>query len=329
MKDGDPARAANATDVCAVVVTYHPDSEFPGRLARILPQVGALVIVDNGSNETELKMLREISDNPSITLVPNAENLGVARALNIGIQRAALKSSWALLLDQDSLVDGDMVQGLLTVYASFPDKEHLAVIGSGFRDLNGGFHATDVDIPDEAAAAGNAPADAWKEVESVITSGSLVPLKAHALIGPFREEFFIDYVDTDYCFRARAQGLRVIKTRNPIMSHAIGAATQHGLLWMNKWTTNHSPDRRYYGARNDTVMLREYGHYPFGSWAMKSLTRRLRTCKRIALYEEMKTAKINAVMRGWWDGVRGHMGPRAQAGRNKRKDNYPGIARTN
>src|SRR5271169_4782555 len=117
MKDGDPAPAANATDVCAVVVTYHPDSEFPERLARILPQVGALVIVDNGSNETELKMLHEISANPSISLVPNAANLGVARALNIGIQRAALKSSWVLLLDQDSLVDGDMVQGLLTVYA--------------------------------------------------------------------------------------------------------------------------------------------------------------------------------------------------------------------
>jgi rhamnosyltransferase len=329
MKDGDPARATNATDVCAVVVTYHPDSEFPERLARILPQVSALVIVDNGSNEAELKMLREILALPSITLVPNAENLGVARALNIGMQRAVLKASWALLLDQDSRVDGDMVQKLLTVYASFPDQDHLAVIGSGFRALNGGSHATDIEIHSEAAAAANARADAWIEVESVITSGSLVPLKAHAAIGPFREEFFIDYVDTDYCFRARAQGFRVIKTREPVMSHAIGAATQHGLPWMSKWTTNHSPDRRYYGARNDTVMLREYGNYRLGSWALKSLARRLRTCKRVALYEQMKAAKIIAVMQGWWDGVRGHMGPRAQAGRNKRKDGYPTIARTN
>ena len=329
MKDGDPARATNATDVCAVVVTYHPDSEFPERLARILPQVSALVIVDNGSNEAELKMLREISAHPSITLVPNAENLGVARALNIGMQRAALKASWALLLDQDSRVDGDMVQKLLTVYASFPDQDHLAVIGSGFRALNGGFHATDIEIHGAAAAAANARADAWIEVESVITSGSLVPLKAHAAIGPFREEFFIDYVDTDYCFRARAQGFRVIKTREPVMSHAIGAATQHGLPWMSKWTTNHSPDRRYYGARNDTVMLREYGNYRLGSWALKSLARRLRTCKRVALYEQMKAAKIIAVMQGWWDGVRGHMGPRAPAGRDKRKDGSPTIARTN
>jgi len=39
----------------------------------------------------------------------------------------------------------------------------------------------------------------------VITSGSLLPLATYADIGPFREEFFIDFVDTDYCFRARKE----------------------------------------------------------------------------------------------------------------------------
>jgi rhamnosyltransferase len=328
MKDGEPARAAKATDVCAVVVTYHPDGEFPGRVARILPQVGALVIVDNGSNEAELAMLSEIAAHPSVTLVPNGENLGVARALNIGMQRAALNASWALLLDQDSDADEDMVQRLLAIHAAFPDKDHLALIGSGFRDPNGATPATDIEIHGEAALAGSARGNAWLEVESVITSGSLLPLKAHAAVGPFREEFFIDYVDTEYCFRARAHGLKVIKTREPLMSHAIGAATQHGLLWVNKWTTNHSPDRRYYGARNDTVMLREYGGYRFGSWALKSLGRRLRTCKRIMLYEQAKAAKMNALMQGWWDGVRGHLGPRPRTLHNQGKLRHPTIART-
>jgi hypothetical protein len=45
-------------------------------------------------------------------------------------------------------------------------------------------------------------------------------------------------------------------------------------------------------------------------WALKSLARRLRTCKRIVLYEQMKISKIIAVAQGWYDGVRGHMGPR-------------------
>ena len=307
MKDSAAGGPANGMDVCAVVVTYHPDPELPARLGAALRQVGAAVIVDNGSRGDELTMLRELSADPRITLTLNSANLGIARALNIGIQRAAaLGFAWVLLLDQDTSVDEDMVQWLIGVYAAFPDKNRLAVIGSGFRDVN----LTPRGAADEARGGPRGDA-AWEDAECVITSGSLLPLSTHAVIGPFREEFFIDHVDIEYCFRARAKGFRVIKTRRPLMSHAIGATTEHSWLWMNKWTTNHSPDRRYYFARNDTVLLREYGHYRFGMWALKSLSRRMRMCKRIALYETMKTRKMLAVAQGWWDGVHGRLGPRA------------------
>jgi rhamnosyltransferase len=159
-----------------------------------------------------------------------------------------------------------------------------------------------------------APSTAWEEVESVITSGSLISLAVHASLGPFREDFFIDYVDSEYCFRARARGYRVLKTTKPLMAHRIGAPTRHSALGKPKWTTNHPPDRRYYIARNDTVMLREYGGYAFGSWAWKSLVRRLRTCKLILYYEHSKARKIAAVSAGWWDGVRGRMGVRGGKG---------------
>jgi len=320
MKNKMPGRPTNGKKVCAIAVTYHPDAEFPARLGRILRQVDALVIVDNGSDEAEIKMLREVAVNPSIILVLNSDNLGVARALNIGIQRAVtLGASWVLLLDQDSCVDDDMVQNLFAVYAAFPNRDQLAVVGPGFRDVNKDLREANLE----------ARADPWEEVEFVITSGSLIPLAVHAVIGPFREELFIDSVDIDYCFRARAKGFRLIKTRKLIMSHAIGAATQHGVLWMNKWTTNHSPDRRYYIARNDTVMLREYGNYVLGLWALKSFGRCFRWCKRIALYEQMKTSKIVAVAQGWWDGIRGHMGPRPRRQSKKRKATYEKSARTN
>jgi rhamnosyltransferase len=260
-----------------------------------------LVIVDNGSGETAVKMLQDLATSPRITLVLNLHNLGVARALNIGVERAvALGFSWALFLDQDSSVDSDMVQTLIRVHDAYPDRDRLAMIGSGFRDCNNTLQG-----PSDEDRGG------WIEQESVVTSGSLMPLRTHALIGHFREEFFIDYVDTEYCFRARSQGYRVIQTCRPIMSHAIGAITRHNWLWMHKWTFNHSADRRYYIARNDTVMLREYGHYVFGLWALKSFGRCFRLCKRIVLYEQMKADKVIAVAQGWWSGVRGHMGPRS------------------
>jgi rhamnosyltransferase len=267
---------------------------LPRRAARILEQAGALVIVDNGSGGETQDMLRRIAADARVSLVLNPTNLGIASALNLGVERArGLGFAWVLLLDQDSDLHDDLLASLIEVRAAYPEPARVAVIGAGFGE--------------ETRAA---PAAAWQEVESVITSGSLIPLALHAAIGPFRDEFFIDYVDSEYCFRARAQGYRVLRTAKPLMSHTIGAPTRHDLLGIAKWTTNHSPDRRYYIARNDTVMLREYGGYAFGSWALKSLGRRLRTCKRIVLYERSKARKIAAVSAGWWDGVRGRMGPR-------------------
>ena len=280
--------------VCAILISYHPDVELPRRAARILEQAGALVIVDNGSGEETRGMLLRIAADARVSLVPNAGNVGVATALNLGVERArAAGFNWVLLLDQDSDVRDGMLNSLIEVRAAYPQPERVAVIGAGFGD--------------ESRPA--AIAD-WEEVESVITSGSLIPLGTHALIGPFRDEFFIDYVDAEYCFRARARGYRVLRTTQPLMAHTIGAPTRHAAFGGSKWTTNHSPDRRYYIARNDTVMLHEYGGYAFGSWALKSLMRRLRTCRRIVLYERSKARKLAAVAAGWWDGVRGRLGPR-------------------
>jgi len=196
---------------------------------------------------------------------------------------------------------------LIAAGAAYPDRDRLGVIGSGYREFNNPLH-----VQKDAIHGDN-----WEEVASVVTSGSLIPLKTHVAVGAFREDFFIDHVDTEYCFRARAKGYRVIRTRRPIMSHSIGAISRHEVLWMKKWTFNHAAERRYYIARNDTVMLREFGHYIFGLWALKSFGRCVRLCKRIALYEEMKTSKIVAVAQGWWDGVRGRMGPRPHRQRDR------------
>jgi rhamnosyltransferase len=299
-------------DVCAIVVTYHPDAALPIRLNNVSAQVGTLVIVDNGSADAERDMLREAASDPKIDLVFNLDNLGVARALNIGIQRAvALGYSWVLLLDQDTRVDPGMVHALLGIQASFPDRERLAVVGSNYADVT---------KRTPGAIDHNSLGDDWEEVEFIITSGSLLPLAAYFAIGPFREEFFIDYVDEDYCLRAKARGYRVIRSRKHLMSHAIGSPTLHKMFWVKKWTTNHSPDRRYYIARNNTVLLREYGNFRAGMWALKSLSRCLRQCKRIALHEPMKTRKIVAVMHGWWDGIRRNMGPRKPPRRTSAAD---------
>ncbi|HLW23397.1 MAG TPA: glycosyltransferase family 2 protein [Steroidobacteraceae bacterium] len=298
----------NRTDVCALIVTFHPDEDFAARAERIARQVGSLILVDNASGAQALAMLEGIAaaGARSTRLLRNPSNLGVAQALNAGIAQAeALGYRWVLLMDQDSLIHEDLVDSLISVLASQPVAGQVAVVGAGYRDP-----LERPIAPGEAEAA-----RAWDEVDWVITSGSLLSIEAYRVIGPFREEFFIDYVDLEYCVRARARGYRVLRARAALMHHVIGAPSQHRLLGSQKWTSNHSPDRRYYRARNDTVMLRESGRYRFGSWRLKSLARSVRTCKRVLLYERGKWTKIRAVLEGWWDGIHGRLGIRGSVTR--------------
>jgi rhamnosyltransferase len=299
MTDELSARPGARASVCAVIVTYHPAGTFPLHLQRIIPQVGATLVVDNGSFAYELDNIRP---EKTLSVVRNGANLGLARALNIGVERArAAGFDWALLLDQDTRVDADMVDCLLAALASCSDGARVAAVGSRFRDSHG--------LAIESLQRG-AQGALWKEVESVITSGSLLSLAAYGVIGPFRDEFFIDHVDTEYCFRARAAGYRVIETVRPLMSHTFGTPTAHRLFGRTTWTTNHSADRRYYMARNNTVMLKEYGTAGRSPWQWKSFVRSLRLAKRIAYFEGDKFAKISAVAQGWWHGLRGRLGPR-------------------
>jgi rhamnosyltransferase len=301
MRDNPSDRPADTQSICAVVVTYHPDMDFPARLARVLSQVGATVVVDNGSSASELDMLRRVTGPAAAVLIENSANLGIARALNIGVRHAQSQGhAWTLLLDQDTLIDADMVDQLLSVQASVV-ADNVAAIGSRFRDTSG---------QTVEPIRLSAQAEHWQEVESVITSGCLLSLRAYAAVGPFRDDFFIDYVDTEFCFRARAAGFRIIMTRAALMSHSVGAATSHTMLGGRTWTTNHSAERRYYIARNNTVMLREYAGFGRGHWLWKSLSRTFRLTKRIAFFETDKLAKIAAAWQGWRDAVRGRMGPR-------------------
>ena len=294
--------------VCAVVVTHDPDAGLRERLNRVHGQCGAMIIVDNCSGGKNARRVRELAAMPGVELILNPENRGVARALNQGIEPAIARGyHHALMLDQDTVVEGGMVEHLLGVCVSHPDSEHLAAIGAGYRDPAGRPGAAADPVPAQSSGVRAAP---WDEVGSVITSGCLLPLAAHRQIGPFREEFFIDHVDTDYCLRARAKGFRVVRTRRALMRHSIGTPTRHRILGWQKWTTNHAPDRRYYMARNDTVLLHEYGGYAAGMWALKGLARSARQCKRIALYEDAKALKMLAVMHGWLDALRGRMGRR-------------------
>jgi rhamnosyltransferase len=280
--------------VCAVVVTYYPDSGLVDRIERVIKQVAQIVIVDNGSSEQHIEQIRKIADRWPIHLMLNASNEGIARALNAGARWAALQSyRWILTLDQDTVVGPDMMDSMGEAFRGchFPDR--LAVIGSNYRDKVTGRVLSEMIGPKYSSDG---------EITTVLTSGSLISVDAFEAIGGFRDDFFIDCVDHEYCLHARARGFHVVMTSKPAMEHGIGHTTEHRLLWKTVATSNHAPARQYFMTRNTLIMAQEYiGKEP--GWVLRYLWSWFKSILRVCLFEQERIAKIKQILHGCVDGL--------------------------
>jgi len=278
----------------AVVVTYHPDRGFGDRLRRLAAQVARVIVVDNSNGvATETSLRQLISE--KVELIENSRNVGVATALNQGLGRAAaLNCSWAVMLDQDSVVDDDMLASLVRIYHEYPARARIGLIGANARSP----------ISGRLGMRCEATGSAYLEIKTTITSGSLIALSAYERVGPFRDEFFIEGVDLEYCLRLRRHGFVVLCSRRPLMTHASGAAEERTLFGRVVLVANHEPWRYYYMLRNFVHIVRQYfSHEPF--WVLAALVNFLKTFVKICLYERDKLAKFAAIARGIGDGVLG------------------------
>src|SRR5215475_15712137 len=195
-----------AQAVCAVMVTYHPSAAMVENLRDLAAQVQGLVIVDNGSNAGELHALRAVSQDLALHLIENGTNLGVAEALNRGVRRAKdLGYRWVILFDQDSRTEPAFIERMFKAWQTHPKREALASIHPRYMHPGlGGFGRYGPRAPDGSPV--------WS-----MTSGALMPTWIFDRIGWFASEFFIDWIDIEYCFRIRSAGYLIAESRAILM----------------------------------------------------------------------------------------------------------------
>lgn len=119
-------------DLSIILVNWNSADYLAHCLASIYRQVKGpqleIIVVDNASQDgCEALLRREFSE---VKFVPSAENLGFARANNLG---ASVSSGSALLfLNPDTLILGDSVQSMFNWLSSHPETGAV-----GVRLLNG------------------------------------------------------------------------------------------------------------------------------------------------------------------------------------------------
>jgi rhamnosyltransferase len=293
-------------NICAIVVTYFPDEHFGERLEKIYSQVGKIIIIDNTVEESR-GALSQSTVHDDIEIVINNENVGIGAALNQGVSRAIkLGFEWVITFDQDSWVHPDLVKILISIYDQQSRPELVGVIGCNFEDEN--THTT--------AMKHLVGGPKFVETQTVITSGSLLSIPTLKKVGPFRSDFFIDFIDYEYCLRLLQSGYTVIVSTAPLMKHALGCATllsvESRVGRLSLVLTNRSPLRRYYMTRNGLLVAKTY-FLVAPKWALRSLASLLGfAVLKIPWEKDSRARKFWATIVGAFDALRSKTG-KAQA----------------
>ncbi|SHI74690.1 glycosyltransferase family 2 protein [Clostridium intestinale] len=275
--------------VLSIIITYNTGKNILKSYNAIKSTEYDVLIVDNGSNEDTIKYLKQIENDKDTTIIYLNNNEGIASALNKGLKYAMHnKYDWALTLDHDSIVTSDMLQKMFHTYEKLDDfyKEKIAVI-------------TPVHIEEKIKDFKSIPTNPteFTEVLTEITSGNLIKVSLLNKISLFKEEFFIDYVDHEFCLRINKFGYKVIRVNNAILLHNLGESEEKKIGKVVFVNTNHSPLRRYYMNRNRMWVWKNYKLlYP--KWVKEDKIKFCRELIKIILFEEKKIIKIKMIFIG-------------------------------
>lgn len=254
--------------VWGVIVTYKPSAEHIERVVvSALKQVNYLVIVDNSCDLHTRRILEKLlatrqetallSLHTQIFLVFNTSNVGLAAAMNQAIAMAQNKNAdYVLILDQDSCLRDGAVRLLLAAIQRYGSRLDVGCVVATNIDLNRyrieGFQA------DYSRRRGGYFDERIQEMFFAKNSGMLIPISTFKLVGQYREDYFVDGLDHEFCLRIREAGRHILWVRDAHIDHELGSPTRYRLWSLDIPVPLHAAWRYYYVARSTMMTTRDH-----------------------------------------------------------------------
>ena len=296
---------ARYPDVCALIVTYRYDYSALAELLTMLHRsLGRIVLIDNNPLPDAAQAQTLQKQFSSCTVILNYANLGLSKALNQGIQYALNQGfSWLLLFDQDSRPHPAMLERLLALRTLATDEsQRIAALGPSIHDSR-----MQKPLPFVQFQYGKVQ-KIWPdsrrhqliETDMLITSGCLISAQTLRKIGLMDERLFIDNIDMEWCFRAKAQNCRLIGVSDAVLYHRLGDHI-HYHPKLGKSVIIHSPERQYHIMRNRLLLYRR-DYVPL-SWKLADFPRFLFKLFYFSLFVKPRWENLSQIFRGMRDGI--------------------------
>ncbi len=289
--------------IIGIIVSYQPNIEDLVRnINDVLEQVDSLLLIENGSSDHIQTQITSHLNDKKIKIFLEDKNLGLAKAQNIGILKGLeLGGDYFLFLDDDSRLTKGSVGELKQEFEVNPklgiaacniihensSKEQKYWIKTKWFYKRMGFTSLIRKL---------------ENVNTVISSGSLVSREVIEKCGLMREDYFIDYIDIEYCLRVRANSFTISVIRSAELRHKLGntKSIQVGKLAFHP--TNHNPERRYYMIRNRIWTWKLYA-LPFPGWFLIDLGNFFVDNMRVFIFENNKFQNFIEFSKGLKNGI--------------------------
>jgi GT2 family glycosyltransferase len=294
-------------------MAYNSERVLPRQMEALLRQTRPLqeiIVVDNASTDTTAKMLAQRF--PQVTVLRMPRNLGAGGALEAGIGYAALtkRHDWVWTFDDDSVPEDDALWTLLN-----------GTVGVQLDPCKVGMMAP---LPIHADTGICYPPLLWHDgfvkpsanllkqsvwlADLVFVSGCLVRREVVEEVGLPRADFFMDFIDFEYCLRVRSRGYHIAVVNKCKLAHEVGNARWVRLPGFSALWPDHAPWREYYMSRNITYAAWSlYPSFKTKQFVVKHLARH---AGGVLLFGSNKMACLNKMMQGFSDGLRARLGTR-------------------
>jgi len=232
-------------DVSVIIVNWNARTYLRDCLHSILRTsesvVREIIVVDNASNDGSPRMVSE--EFPTVQLICARENLGFARANNLGLRQAT--GSYLAFVNSDVIIHGDCFERLRNHLDEHPEAGLVGprVFGAdGTQQLTYG-PATSIwnmlvrmlalDKAPGLASAAQGPRSAGsgtREVEVLIGCFWFARRRAIEEIGELDETFFFYGEDFDWCKRFRTAGWKIRLISDASITHFGGGSSSNAPL---------------------------------------------------------------------------------------------------
>ena len=273
--------------IAGVVTLYNPTDNDIANINTYLKDIDRLYIIDNteGNDNKE-----RIPKSKKIKYIFKNENLGVATAMNIGAEEAIKEGyNWLLTMDQDTTFKPGVMDKLKEVIET-KDMKKVGIVTP--------WHNTKL--------IDKKPKEEFDDPHDVMTSGNIVNLDIWKKIGGYKDYFFIDGIDIEYCMNLHKNGYKIMRVNSVEIDHNLGDIFYKNIRGRLFLCTNHVPIRRYYIMRNYHYIKDMYLDIDPGY--CYSLVSQKHNMIGVLLFEKQKFSKIRMYLKGYRDYKRGVKG---------------------